>query len=329
MTATNFSSLFSMMLCLGSIIVAADASQQQQVHLRTTAANFDLSISFDKGKQFSINELFRFESLTSKLFHTELSNANGSSTSDHGTPDVIATSVQVTHMNNENHDTLGLTLKSVVSVIYSDVGLINALQVASPYGSGIETTPDVASLLKERVTAVEILNVLTADGLVIDDTFVLELTFADFDGSSDEMGISVTETNIITNDASWSPSWRPFFGGLIDTLGIIIIALFGFGIVASLLSCGLGKDTIFSSKKGDDDNRSVHYKYDVNDLNLNVVTSPNGILGGKGHFPRSRLDEISHPNSYWDSPKSMTSDVHSPPSKQPMGIEKMETVSLT
>ena len=74
----------------------------------------------------------------------------------------------------------------------------------------------------------EILNVLTADGLVIDDTFVLELTFADFDGSSDEMGISVTETNIITNDASWSPSWRPFFGGLIDTLGIIIIALFGF-----------------------------------------------------------------------------------------------------
>jgi len=122
----------------------------------------------------------------------------------------------------------------------------------------------------------------------------------------------------------------PFFGGLIDTLGIIIIALFGFGIVASLLSCGLGKDTIFSTKKGDDDNRSVHYKYDVNDLNLDVVTSPNGILGGKGHYPRSRLDENSHPNSYWywDSPKLMTSDVHSPPSKQPMGIEKMETVSL-
>jgi hypothetical protein len=43
---------------------------------------------------------------------------------------------------------------------------------------------------------VEILNVLTADGLVIDDTFVLELKLADFDGSSDEMGISVTETNI-------------------------------------------------------------------------------------------------------------------------------------
>lgn len=184
-----------MMLCLGSIIVAADAYKQQQVRLRTTAANFDLSISFDKGKQFSINELFRFEALTSKLFHTELSTANGNSTSDHGTPDVIATNVHVTHMHNENHDTLGLTLKSVVSVIYSDVWLINALEVASSYGSGLDTTPDAASLLKERVTAVDILNVLTADGLVIDETFVLELAFADFDGSSDEMGISVTEMN--------------------------------------------------------------------------------------------------------------------------------------
>ena len=56
--------------------------------------------------------------------------------------------------------------------------------------------PDVASLLKERVTAVDILNVITADGLVHDDTFVLKLSFAEFDGTSDKRGASATLTLI-------------------------------------------------------------------------------------------------------------------------------------
>ena len=310
-------------LCIRSSFVAS----QQHVRLTTTTANFDLSITFEHGRNLSINELFRFESATSKLFHTELS-TDASSNADRAMPDVIVSSVHVERMTNINGG-VGLKLKSVVSVTFLDVGLYNALDIASIDG-GLEanTAIDVASLLTKSVSSDDILEVLTTEQVVASDTTVLGFTFTEFEGSSDERGVTTTDTDIVSN--SVNDGWPMFFAGVMITflfLGIATVGAFVYN-----------KEFRTSKKTGDDDScNSIHFKCDDN---IEVATT--GILGGKGHHPQAKNDENAHPNSSAhrrnrlvddanaahdsNSPISPRSGVMSVSSKHPLGITKLESI---
>lgn len=325
-------------ICISSFVMAS----QQHVRLTTKSANFDLSITFEQGQTFSINELFRFESATSKLFHAELS-ADAGSNAVHAMPDVILASVHVERMMNTKsssaaklNDGMGLTLKSVVSVTFSDVGLYNSLEVV-PIDGGLEvnTAPDVASLLTQSVSSGDILKVLTAEGLVAIDTTVLDLSFTEFDSSSSKRGVTATETDIVSSDVN--DGWPMFFAGVMITLLLLGIATVGAWVY--------NKEFPSSKKTGDDDScNSVHFKGDVNlDDVLEVATSASGILGGKGHHPKAENDENAHPNSsayrrnrrvfFSSSHPDMDADasadifpVSPSPSKHPLGITKLEKV---
>jgi hypothetical protein len=316
--------LFSV-ICFRSSIVAS----QQHVRLTTTSANFDLSITFEQGRTLSINELFRFESATSKMFYTELS-SDASSNADHAMPAVIVASVHVERMTNINSG-VGLTLKSVVSVTFLDVGLYNALEIA-PIDGGLEanTATDVASLLTKSVSSGDILEVLTAEQLVASDTTVLGLTFTDFEVSSDERGAAATDADIVSK--SVNDGWPMFFAGVMITLLVLGIATVGAWVY--------NKEFRSSKKTGDDDScNSIHFKCDDN---VEAATTASGILGGKGHHPQAGNNENAHPNSSAyrrnrlvadfnaahnsNSPISPRSGVVSVSSKHPLGISKLESI---
>ena len=304
---------------ISSFVVAA----QQHVRLTTTSANFDLSITFEQGRTVpSINDLFRFESITSKLFYTGLS-ADAGSDADHAVPHVIVVSVHVEHMTHDEYaptanvnDGVGLSLKSVVSVTFSDVGLYNALEVA-PVDGGLEvnTAPDVASLLTKRVSHSEILKVMIAEELVAKDTRVLSLSFTEFDGSSNVRGVTATETDIISRKKD--DGLLMFFAGVMMTFLLLGIAT---------VSAWVYKKEV-SSWDDHDSCKIVHFK---GDANLEVASTASGILGGKGHHPQAENDENAHPNSLAyrrKSPMSRKSGAVSASSKQHrLGITKMESV---
>ncbi|KAL3788415.1 hypothetical protein ACHAW5_001027 [Stephanodiscus triporus] len=316
--------LFSV-ICIRPSIVAS----QQHVRLTTTSANFDLSITFEQGRTLSINELFRFESATSKMFHTELS-SDSISNADHAMPEVIVASVHVERMTKIDGG-VGLTLKSVVSVTFLDVGLYNALEIA-PSDGGLEanTATEVASLLTKSVSSGDILEVLAAEQLVASDTTVLGLTFTEFEGSSDERGAAATDADIVSK--SVNDGWPMFFAGVMITLLFLGIATVGAWVY--------NKEFRSSKKTGDDDScNSIHFKCDDN---VEVATTASGILGGKGHHPQAGNDENAHPNSSAyrrnrlvadvnaarnsNSPISPRSGVVSVSSKHPLGISKLESI---
>jgi hypothetical protein len=303
---------------ISSFVVAA----QQHVRLTTTSANFNLSITYEQGRIVpSINDLFRFESATSKLFHEGLS-ADAGTDVDHVVPNAIVVSVHVEHMTHDEStanvdDGVGLKLKSVVSVTFSDMGLNNALEVASVDGGGLDVNvdTDVASLLSKSVSHGDILRVMIAEGLVANDTRVLGLSFTEFDGSSNSRGVTATETNII---------YRKKDDGLL---------MFFAGVMMTLLLLGIGTVSAWVYKKevsswdDHDSCKSVHYK---DNANVEDATTASGMLGGKGHHPRAENDENENPNSSAyrrKSPMSRKSGTASVSSRHhPLGITRMESV---
>jgi hypothetical protein len=306
---------------ISSFVVAA----QQHVRLTTTSANFDLSITYEQGRTVpSINDLFRFESATSKLFHEGLS-ADANTDADHVVPNAIVVSVHVEHMTHDEYtstttnvdDGVGLTLKSVVSVTFSDIGLNNALEVASVDGGGLDVNADtdVASLLSKSVSHDDILRVMIAEGLVANDTRVLVLSFTEFDGSSNSRGVTATESNIIYRKKD--DGLLMFLAGVMMTLLLLSIAT---------VSAWVYKREV-SSWDDHDSCKSVHFK---DNANVEDATTASGMLGGKGHHPRAENDENTNPNSSAyrrKSPMSRKSGAASVSSRHhPLGITRMESV---
>mmetsp|Transcript_11706 Transcript_11706/g.21646 ORF Transcript_11706/g.21646 Transcript_11706/m.21646 type:complete len:368 (-) Transcript_11706:54-1157(-) len=326
--------------------ISSGVESQQHIKLYTTSAKFNANFfNLEPGRTFSTNQHFQFESATSKLFHTELSiHASGEDENSH----VVVTSVHVERMGNDDAATANLnydgdattattvTLESVVSVTFSDVGLYKAVK-RSPIAGGWEdkTAPDVATILTKTVSSSDLLNVLIAADLITDDATV-ELSFAEFDGSPDERGVTTTPTEIVSKHIN--DGWPMFFAGVMITLLFVSIA----SVVFWLFKKESGHWPFTKNSADDGSCNSVHYE---GDIDLEVTTTASGVLGLKGHHPNN---ENIHPNkayrrkrrgvsssskthsttdvsTVWElgSPKTQKSGGMSVSSKHPLGITSM------
>lgn len=270
---------------------------QQHVKLSTSSARFTVSLTSEPDHTFSTHEHFLFESVTSKLIHTELSNVEDVFG---GSANVVTTSVHVERMRN-HEDRLGdaaeaeasapsaLELESVVSVTSSDVGIHQALE-RSPIAEGMEDESGIASILTEKVSPSTLLKVLVEAELVPDDARVLELSFAEFDGSVNERGIATTETDIVSKQIN--DGWPMFMAGVMITLVVVSIV----GVVYYIVKKESGEWPFLDNNKDDGSSNSVHYRGDV-DIE-DAATTASGVLGLKGHHPQAgRVDtENAHPN---------------------------------
>lgn len=283
----------------------APAASEQHIQLSTASAKFLVSLSSEPARTFSTNQHFQFESITSKLFHTELStHASNVSSNSH----VVATGVHVERMRNtgaknldsgakETADTATaaatLNLESIISVTFSDVGLGNAAVMRSPVDGGWEaqpTTADIASILTKVVSSSDILNILVGAELVPDDATVLDLSFAEFNGSLNERGMTFTETEIVSKNIN--DGWPMFFAGVMITLLAVSIASVGYWIYNKEKGLAASKK---SSAEDDSDSccDSVHYE---GDIDVENATTASGVLGLKGRHPQAVEDENAHPN---------------------------------
>ena len=289
-------------------IIRSHIVESQVVKISTNSATFTVSVTAEQCRTFSTNESFQYESAMSALLHTVLSTY--ASDSDAAKSRVIATSVHIERMRNrdkvknKNEDDAAsdggvvdetsspaLTLRSVVSVTSSDVGLLyNALTVSS----GLEedsAQETVASILTKSVKESDILKVFqhVSEDLVTDDTSVLELSFTEHSGQD-----AVTSTNTeIQMSGNANDGWPMFWAGTMFTLLFV-----GIGSVCSWVYKKEYGHWPFMKGGNDDDGscNSVHYEGDVD---LEVATTASGVLGLKGCHPHAEVenDENSHPNS--------------------------------
>ena len=197
------------------------------------------------------------------------------------------TSVHVEHM--ENADGVGespasLTLDSIVSVTFSEVGLAGAIITTNPGESGGDVS-NLASTLTKAVSSEDVMKALMNEGLVTDDTELLTLSFSQFDGTSEERGIFSTETEIVTKRKN--DGWPMFFAGVM--LSVLLVSIW---LVGSWIYQKEQLDKSPSSEK-QSSCRSVYYDGDVD---LEDATTASGVLGLKGHHPVATQDENAHPN---------------------------------
>lgn len=288
--------LTALLLCLGY------TESQHNIILTTNSATFKTSITAEQGQTFSANEQFRFESAMSKLFHQELSSYSGNKNP------VVVTSVHVEKMRNRQErddggvtarplkkkdevtgrggddETAALTLRSVVSVTTSDVGLHNALT------TGIEedddTQPTVASILSKTVSSNEIIDALKAEDLVDDTAEVLEFSFTEHEGKT---GVASTETNLVTKNMN--DGWPMFWAG-----ALITCLLIGIGAVYSHhYKKEYGHWPCMKGNNADEDDlNSVHFE---GDIDIEEQTTASGVLGLKGFHPHANDEENYNPNS--------------------------------
>jgi len=347
-------------IALGSLVLigfpCVVESQQQLVKLSTTSARFNLSITppDQGGAFFSTNQLFQFESATSKLFHEELPARIDSEGADHARSHVVVTSVHVERARMRNNDIdaeaedAAFTLESVVSVTFSDVGLYGAMERAPITGAGLEDdnaaqASNLAAMLTETISSSDIMMVLVGKELVADDDRILELSFTEFNGSTSERGVYATETDIVSK--SVNDGWPMFFAGIMMSLLVVSIASVSHWLYRSNKNrSDYGVPSTEKNTDDDGDCKSVHYN---GDIDLEVATTASGILGLKGRHPQAENDENAHPNSMsyrrkrrytgqaviatgmgsgldlMGSPKTQKSGAMSASSKHPLGITSM------
>ncbi|KAL9190094.1 hypothetical protein ACHAXT_007305 [Thalassiosira profunda] len=280
---------------VAALLVGASpgAAGQQNVRLSTPSARFHLTLSAEPGETFTTHEHFQFESATSKLIHTSLSDGEGA---DDASTSAVVTGVHVEKMRNSQplrageivdaEETATLALESVVSVTFSEVGLHMALE-RSAVVDGSEDTNDLAQILTKAVSSDDMHRALVAAELIPEEVKVLELSFSEFDGSVYERGVTATETDIVSKQKN--DGWPMFFAGVLISVVLVSIV----GVLYYVVKKERG-EWPFDKSRDDRSNSSVHYN---GDLDLEVATSASGVLGLKGHHPRASTDaENAHPN---------------------------------
>jgi len=307
-------------LLISWINIPHNVEATQLIKLTTTSATFDLVLGLNNnGRVLSTYEQFKFESSMSKLFHNKLTGYYAASRDiDFARSRVVSTSVHVERMllttsklTNETdaatttttkettNTTSSLSLKSIVSVTFSDVGMYRALKVA-PITGGLETkvAPDVASHLTEIIASIDVLNVLTDEQLIAnnENSTEIDVSFAKFDGKADERGMIATETEILSSGKN-NGGWPMFWAGMMFAFLIVSIVTVAAWIYKKEFPFVLSGSTGKSGNEEADACKSVHYKQGDGD---EVATTASGILGLKGMHPRATFeenDENSHPNN--------------------------------
>ncbi len=304
--------LFSILIAWHSICVV---EATQLIKLSTTSTVFEVGINNNNGHVLSTNEQFKFESSMSKFFHNKLSGYYAASRDiDFSRSRVVATSVHVERMMTSkltNEDSAAttttkeneaasssLSLKSIISVTFSDVGLYKALKVA-PITGGLEAkvAPDVATHLTEIVSSADLMRVLMDEELIASNHNSTEITssFVKFYGPVDERGMTATETEILSS-GKINDGWPMFFAGMMFAFLSVSITTVAAWIYKKefpfVLSGGSNKE-----EEEDATGKSVHYKQGDGD---EVATTASGILGTKGVHPSATFeedDENTHPNN--------------------------------
>eukprot|EP00804_Cyclotella_cryptica_P020721 CCRYP_003524-RA/>CCRYP_003524-RA protein AED:0.03 eAED:-0.03 QI:0/-1/0/1/-1/1/1/0/352 len=280
----SISTSFSIILCLCH---TGPVQAQQQVQLFTTSSKFQLSLSTDR--TFSVNDLFQFESATSKLFHENVSDYHGNGVDAHA----VVTGVHVERVKREPMENSGdyaMIIDSVVSMTFSEVGLSGALVRGMDDGE----TLDISSVLSSAVTADEVMSVLQEHGLADDATSIVDLSFSPYQGSINQLGVYFTDTDLVSKRRN--SGWPMFFAG-------VMIALLLCGIMAIALWLYLNENGTWIKRQNS--TKSVHYEGDVD---VEEATTASGVLGLKGHHPQAEVDkENDRPNRRNRRPKKSAS----------------------
>ena len=242
---------------------------QQQVRLFTTSSQFTLSLTSPR-TSWNAHEYFQFESATSKLFHTKLSEYDDQSFDSHA----VVTGV---HVDKISLDGMIMNVDSVVSVTLSEVGLQGALMRGLDEGKD-----DISAVLSKTVTNTDMMNVLLDIGLA-DAVSIADMTFVPFQGSVNERGVYTTDTDLVSTRKN--SNWPMFFAGVMITLLLC-------GITAMSLHTYLKENGTWTKRQPS--NKSVHYEGDVDAEN---GTTASGVLGLKGHHPEAEDKENAHPNN--------------------------------
>lgn len=217
-----------------------------------------------------MHEYFQFESATSKLFHTKLSEYDAPGYDSHA----VVTGVHVEKVVHDNAKIM--SVDSVVSVTFSEVGLSGALM------RGIdEEEHELADVLSTTVSNVDMMNVLLDIGLA-DATSIAEMTFVPFTGSINERGVYSTDTDLISKKKN--SSWPMFFAG-------VMISLILCGITAMGLYTYLNENGMWMRRQKS--NKSVVAE---GDIDIENATTASGVLGLKGRHPEAEEKENAHPN---------------------------------
>lgn len=245
----------------------------------------------------------------SKLFHVELLKWHGEG---YDNSHAVVTSVHVERMKEDTvYSSSGsggagdgsvsagekaLMLDSVVSVTFSDVELYGALN----RGIEEEGAPDIAAILSKTITSDDVMKALKAAELATDETQVVDLSFAQFEGTINERGIYSTDTSLIsTRKNNGTPM---FFAGFLMAWLLASIAA-----VATWIYFKENEIAFMGCLWKERSNRSVRYEGDVDVEN---ATTASGVLGMKGGWhPQAAKDvENTHPNRMTRRPrKSSTS----------------------
>ena len=291
-------------IALSSLLLSAFGpyvvESQQHVQLTTASAKFNLSLTpNEQGHTFSTYQHFQFESATSRLFHEALTNYVGGEDSGSAKSRVVVTSVHVERMKTTNVDDTdeadsgaALSLESVVSATFSDVGLYQAVKVG--LNDDTSSEPNLAAILTGTVSSSDVMKALIANELVAEDAKATEFSFTEFEGAIDERGVYATETDIVSK--SVNDGWPMFFAGVMMTLLVVSIVSVAHWIRNKNKSISSSHASTIAEKNNADDARgckSVHY---VGDVDLEVATTASGVLGLKGHHPQAENDENAHPN---------------------------------
>ena len=187
----------------------------------------------------------------------------------------VVTGVHVEKVHYDNAQIM--TVESIVSVTFSEVGLSNALMRGLD-----EEGEDVSSVLDKTVTSVDMMNVLLDIGLV-DATAITDIAFSPFTGPLNQRGVYSTDTDLVSSRKN--SGWPMFFAGVMVTL---ILA----GITAMGLYTYLNENGTWMRRQKS--NKSVHYNGNVD---IENATTASGVLGLKGHHPELEDKENAHPNS--------------------------------
>ena len=302
--------LLALVVIIGEISCSLS---QQHIKLTTSSSSVIATITAESDgplsplSKTSPGDLFKFEYISSKLFHRELTDH----ARDLDRSQVISTAVNVEEVSMVSGADLEITPSLVITMIttstLSDVGLYKAV-TRSPLTGGWQDkeTKDLAPILQERVSSAGLLDELVASGL-IQEGAALDLSFQAYTGSSNERGVTATETDILSEQKS---GWLMFAAGFFMSLLVVtIISAAGFIYLRDS-----GKLAYWF---GDGDGTgSVHYK---GDIDVENATTASGLLGLIGHHPLADISNSGrlHRRRKKSSSQGSTDDSSAPDTLSP------------